>query len=134
MLTAADDHTIRIWDLKTGRCTRKIEAHVQFVTSMSWGRQVVGTASQSSDKDPNAGPRLVNVIATTGSDQVSVKIAVLRCFKLIFTLLNIKVGEDMGTYTMKCYHYCYVFPLCFAEPYIHTFVYLLELGTGGRPL
>ncbi|KAJ3768850.1 dynein regulator [Lentinula raphanica] len=72
MLTAADDHTIRIWDLKTGRCTRKIEAHVQFVTSMSWGRQVVGT-TQSSDKDSHAGPRLVNVIATTGSDQ-SVKI------------------------------------------------------------
>lgn len=77
MLTAADDHTIRIWDLKTGRCTRKIEAHVQFVTSMSWGRQVVGTAPQGTDKtDPNAGPRLVNVIATTGSDQVCLSVAI----------------------------------------------------------
>ncbi|KAF5392747.1 hypothetical protein D9757_000907 [Collybiopsis confluens] len=76
LLTAGDDHTIRIWDLKTGRCTRKIEAHVQFVTSMSWGRQIIGTASQSTGDNKtegSVGARLVSVIATTGSDQ-SVKI------------------------------------------------------------
>lgn len=101
MLTAADDHTIRIWDLKTGRCTRKIEAHVQFVTSMSWGRQVVGTAPQGTDKtDPNAGPRLVNVIATTGSDQVSLLVAIAESqrTRLIYyfsSLQSVKIWVPM---------------------------------------
>jgi len=70
LLTASDDHTFRIWDLKTGRNTRKVEAHEKFVTSMTWGRQAMNATASTDPADPNAPPRLVNVIATASSDQV----------------------------------------------------------------
>ncbi|KIJ36649.1 hypothetical protein M422DRAFT_232459 [Sphaerobolus stellatus SS14] len=69
MLSAADDKVIRIWDLKTGRCTRKIEeAHSGFVENMSWGRQVVSqTTGKDSKDEPIARP--INVIATCSVDK-----------------------------------------------------------------
>jgi len=69
MLSAADDKVIRIWDLKTGRCTRKIEeAHSGFIESLAWGRQVISSGADS--KDEGAG-RPVNVIATCSVDKVN---------------------------------------------------------------
>jgi len=65
LLSASDDKTIRVWDLKTGRCTKTIaDAHDAFITSMSWGRQAISTGSGDEEK------RLVNVLATSGNDQV----------------------------------------------------------------
>jgi platelet-activating factor acetylhydrolase IB subunit alpha len=69
LLSAADDHTVRIWDLKTGRCVKKIEAHDQFVASIVWGRQVVtGTDGQEETVE-----RPINVMATGSSDKVRVR-------------------------------------------------------------
>lgn len=77
LLSASDDKTIRIWDLKTGRCTKTIEAHDHFVTCMAWGRSVSkgppgisnGTNGKSSEAEIS---RTVNVLATGSVDQVSV--------------------------------------------------------------
>ncbi|KAI0313948.1 dynein regulator [Amylostereum chailletii] len=64
LLSSSDDHTIRIWEIKTGRCIRKIEAHERFVSSMTWGRQVLAGGGEG-----DAGPTLMNVIASGSSDQ-----------------------------------------------------------------
>lgn len=36
---------MRIWDLKTGRCTKTVDAHSHFVTSLAWGRARVDGGS-----------------------------------------------------------------------------------------
>ncbi|KAH9040545.1 dynein regulator [Lactarius hengduanensis] len=59
LLSAADDHTIRIWELKTGRCIRKIEAHERFMISSDTNGKAGGSS----------GPLLMNVIASASSDQ-----------------------------------------------------------------
>jgi len=69
LLSAADDHTIRIWELKTGRCIRKIEAHERFVSSLSWGRQTI-SSDTNGKAGGSSGPLLMNVIASASSDQV----------------------------------------------------------------
>ena len=69
LLSAADDHTIRIWELKTGRCIRKIEAHERFVSSLAWGRQTI-SSDTNGKAGGSSGPVLMNVIASTSSDQV----------------------------------------------------------------
>lgn len=66
LLSAADDRSVRIWDLKTGRCVKKIEAHDQFVSSVVWGRQVVTGA----DGQEEVVERPINVMATASSDKV----------------------------------------------------------------
>lgn len=75
LLTACDDKSIRIWELKTGRCAKKIEsAHDSFIESLSWGRQIVSsttTTAATADKGAkDDGPRPVNVVATASSDKV----------------------------------------------------------------
>lgn len=69
LLSAADDHTIRIWELKTGRCIRKIEAHERFVSSLAWGRQTV-SSDTNGKAGGSSGPLPMNVIASASSDQV----------------------------------------------------------------
>jgi WD40 repeat protein len=64
MLSAADDYKVRIWELKTGRCVKTIEAHEQFVSCITWGRQQIGDANTEN------GPQTINVIATGSSDKV----------------------------------------------------------------
>ena len=79
LLSASDDKTIRIWDLKTGRCTKTIDAHGHFVTCLSWGRSPIGTTATSTDTKANGtgkdaaavdAARPVNVIASGSVDQV----------------------------------------------------------------
>lgn len=72
MITAADDSTYRIWDLKTGRCVRVVEAHERFVSCIAWGRQTVSAESNGNTTEGSPATRLINVIATGGSDQVSI--------------------------------------------------------------
>jgi platelet-activating factor acetylhydrolase IB subunit alpha len=76
LLSASDDKTIRVWDLKTGRCAKTIEAHSHFVTCLSWGR-MTSTATNGGEKSaatngagPEANVRMVNVVASGGVDQV----------------------------------------------------------------
>jgi WD40 repeat protein len=69
LLSAADDHTIRIWEIKTGRCIRKIEAHERFVSSLAWGRQMI-SSDTNGKAGGSSGPLLMNVIASASSDQV----------------------------------------------------------------
>ncbi len=45
LLSAADDKTIRVWELATGRCVKTVEAHSHFITSMVWGRTTAGGGS-----------------------------------------------------------------------------------------
>lgn len=92
LISASDDKTIRVWDLKSGRCAKTIDAHSHFVTCLSWGRQLIKSATQappssgegltngsSSVNSPNGGARAadeasmrpINVIATGSVDQVS---------------------------------------------------------------
>jgi platelet-activating factor acetylhydrolase IB subunit alpha len=45
IISVSDDKTMRIWDLRTGRCTRAIDAHSHFVTcvAISDAAHLVGT-------------------------------------------------------------------------------------------
>lgn len=39
LLSCSDDKTVRVWDLKAGaRCSKTIDAHDHFVTSITWAR------------------------------------------------------------------------------------------------
>lgn len=76
LLSAADDHTIRIWELKTGRCIRKIEAHERFVSSLAWGRQTI-SSDTNGKAGGSSGPVLMNVIASASSDQVRGNVTLL---------------------------------------------------------
>ncbi|WVF69212.1 nuclear distribution protein PAC1 [Kwoniella sp. CBS 6097] len=86
LLSASDDKTIKIWDLVNGRCVKTVDAHGHFVTSMTWGRALIGGGSSSSSSatagavpngDAGAGsktkvedePRRINVLATGSVDQ-----------------------------------------------------------------
>lgn len=77
LLSAADDKTIRVWELSTGRCVKTVEAHGHFVATLAWGRQ-----ASSGGKDANAAEgdnttdepeKLINVVAS-GSVNQTVKI------------------------------------------------------------
>lgn len=89
LLSAADDHTIRIWELKTGRCIRKIEAHERFVSSLVWGRQTI-SSDTNGKAGGSSGPLLMNVIASASSDQVR-RILLALC---VYLSLYVDV-EDM---------------------------------------
>lgn len=70
LLSAADDKTIRVWELSTGRCMKTVEAHSHFVATLAWGRQKVSTAkSNGADAKTGELEKLVNVIASAGVDQ-----------------------------------------------------------------
>jgi platelet-activating factor acetylhydrolase IB subunit alpha len=79
----SDDKTLKVWDLKTGRVSRTVEAHTHFVTSVAWGRMRVdggssevapdGPAAPSGQVNGKSEPKIVNVVAT-GSVDLSVKI------------------------------------------------------------
>ena len=89
LLSVSDDKTVRAWDLKTGRCTKTIDAHGHFITSVAWGKAkieaqippaqdgasaVIGAGAGGSNGQLKAGePRTVNVVATTSVD-LTVKI------------------------------------------------------------
>jgi platelet-activating factor acetylhydrolase IB subunit alpha len=79
MLSAADDYKVRIWELKTGRCVKTIEAHDQFVSCITWGRQQIGDANSEN------GPQTINVIATGSSDKVKF---LLRRASVVFPALT----------------------------------------------
>ena len=64
LLSAADDGTIRIWDLKTGRCMKRVEAHSPFVQCLSWGR------IKTEGKGDDTADATVNVVASGGTDKV----------------------------------------------------------------
>lgn len=69
IISAADDNTYRIWEIKTGRCVKRIEAHERFVSCIAWGRQALSTHDGDTKPDATVA-RVVNVIATGSSDQV----------------------------------------------------------------
>jgi len=74
LLSAADDKTMRVWDLATGRCLKTVEAHSHFITTMAWGRATVGGAGAGAGKTNGAEagteePKRVNVVATGSVDQ-----------------------------------------------------------------
>jgi len=73
LLSSADDKTIRIWELSTGRCIRTVEAHTHFVSTLVWGRQTVSTTgsdTKPNGSDSSAEPeKLVNVLASGSVDQ-----------------------------------------------------------------
>lgn len=70
LLSASDDKTVRVWDLATGRCTKTLEAHGHFVTTMAWGRARVSGGSGGTEANGDVGgERSVNVLATGSVDQ-----------------------------------------------------------------
>ena len=76
LLSAADDKTMRVWELATGRCLKTVEAHGHFITTMAWGRATVGGASTGAGAGKTNGaeaaeePKRVNVVATGSVDQL----------------------------------------------------------------
>lgn len=75
LLSAADDKTIRVWELRTGRCVKTVEAHGHFVTSLAWGRTKASAGSNDakpngdSKSKANEEERVVNVCASGSTDQ-----------------------------------------------------------------
>ncbi|GAK64824.1 dynein regulator [Moesziomyces antarcticus] len=79
LLSVSDDKTMRVWDLKTGRCAKTIDAHAHFCTSIAWGKaRIEAPIPPAQDTDAAAGangsnalkqePRTVNVVATSSVD------------------------------------------------------------------
>ncbi len=79
LLSVSDDKTMRVWDLKTGRCAKTIDAHAHFCTSIAWGKaKIEAPIPPAQDTDAAAGangsnalkqePRTVNVVATSSVD------------------------------------------------------------------
>lgn len=73
LLSASDDHTIRVWELATGRCVKTVQAHSHFVACMAWGRQATSgstengaTTNGSAALEPE---KIINVVATGSVDQ-----------------------------------------------------------------
>lgn len=105
LLSAADDHTMRVWDLKTGRCLKKsmfdfllkfnrsltlfllVEAHSPFVQCVAWGPTPVTEGGDETD-------RIVNVVATGGTDKVSRSYQNYHSSYLAASLL---AGQDLAT-------------------------------------
>jgi platelet-activating factor acetylhydrolase IB subunit alpha len=75
MLSVSDDKTMKIWELKTGRCSKTVDAHDHFVTCVAWGRTTVksGPTSNGVGDKVTTEERRVNVLAT-GSVDMLVKI------------------------------------------------------------
>jgi platelet-activating factor acetylhydrolase IB subunit alpha len=80
ILSASDDNSIRIWDLKTARCYRTVDKpHGHFVTCLAWGRQRQGNAAAENGSKSNGAhastdaQKVVYVVATGSVDQ-SIKI------------------------------------------------------------
>lgn len=63
---------MKIWELKTGRCTKTIDAHDHFVTCVAWGRTTVKSAPAANGATDKSGPeeRRVNVMATGSVDNL----------------------------------------------------------------
>lgn len=78
-MSAADDYSIRVWDLKTGRCTKVVDAaHSHFVGTMAWGRALASGPGAPTDGSKKAGEedlaeKKINVLAT-GSVDLTVKV------------------------------------------------------------
>ncbi len=74
LLSVSDDKTMRIWDLKSGRCTKTIDAHQHFCTSVAWGKAKIEASvppAQDGAAEANgkvAEARTVNVVATSSVD------------------------------------------------------------------
>lgn len=86
LLSCSDDKTVRVWDLKAGgRCSKTIDAHQHFVTSITWARAKTETAAAALPKQdgpvgsPSASrltngaaaadaPKIVNAVVTTSVD------------------------------------------------------------------
>lgn len=60
LMSVSDDKHMRVWEMATGRCTKKIQAHEHFVSCIAWGN--VGGNGGGNEK------RRVNVVATGGID------------------------------------------------------------------
>ncbi|KAI0703560.1 miller-Dieker lissencephaly protein [Cytidiella melzeri] len=80
LLSASDDNSIRIWELKTARCFRTVDKpHGHFVTCLAWGRQRQGNAAEENGSTANGAKasadaqKVVYVVATGSVDQ-SIKI------------------------------------------------------------
>lgn len=75
LLSCSDDKTVRVWDLKSGaRCSKTIDAHSHFVTSITWaksqpdnGPRPDGSTSTNGASSANDS-KIVNAVATTSVD------------------------------------------------------------------
>lgn len=56
LLSVSDDKTLRVWDLGAGggRCSKTIDAHGHFVTSIAWARAKAG--GEAAEPRPDSGP------------------------------------------------------------------------------
>lgn len=45
LLTVADDKSMKVWNLSSGRCVKSIEAHSHFVSCIAVSGGLVGTGS-----------------------------------------------------------------------------------------
>lgn len=72
MISVADDKTMKIWELNTGRCTKTVDAHERFVTCVAWGRATARVGPNVNGAGEKALPeeRRVNVLATGSVDQL----------------------------------------------------------------
>lgn len=50
LLTASNDHTLKLWDVSTGTCTNTFSKHVDAVTSCAWLPNCSGFVSGSLEK------------------------------------------------------------------------------------
>jgi WD40 repeat protein len=70
IVSASDDHTIKVWDLASGQCTSTLEDHKGVVNSVHWSDKTKQLVSGSDDKtikiwDLAAGQCLATLLNST---------------------------------------------------------------------
>ncbi|CAO1621255.1 unnamed protein product [Sympodiomycopsis kandeliae] len=67
LLSCSDDKTVRIWDLQnSARCSKTIDAHDHFITSISWAKNKVDSTAPRQDTSSPQGKNAVNGLNSGG--------------------------------------------------------------------
>lgn len=96
IVSCSDDKTMRVWDLMAGgRCSKTIDAHGHFVTSITWARAKASGGGGSVDN----GPRPDNGPGGGGAPKVNGEAAAAAAAKTVNCVVTTCVDMTMKVWT-----------------------------------